>query len=333
MAGLRISACSSLRISRPRPFCVTALLLFAGPVVAQAPNVPQRQPTAAQEATPSNAPQEMPRGKKLMLKDGTYQIVREYQRNGDRVRYYSEERGEWEELPASMVDWDATAKEEAADKKAMAAVAEKVHKQEEAQNMENVADVDASLQVGDGAFLPPGEGLFLVEGKSVRLVQQVDSKFKRDKFRTVEQVLSPVPIVPGKKNVVIPGTHAALRLESKTPEFYLREAPPDPDRVSPINRSGKPADIGPDLVLLRTKPVHNGRELESFSTLFGEKVSENANEISIQRWEVAPSVYRFTLGEQLLPGEYVLAEVLPDGLNYCVWDFGVDANSGSSEKK
>jgi hypothetical protein len=39
---------------------------------------------------------------------------------------------------------------------------------------------------------------------------------------------------------------------------------------------------------------------------------------------VATDVYRFTLGEALTPGEYVLAELLPDGLNMYVWDFGVD---------
>ena len=39
-----------------------------------------------------------PRGLKLMLTDGTYQLVREYQRNGEHVRYYSMERGAWEEL-------------------------------------------------------------------------------------------------------------------------------------------------------------------------------------------------------------------------------------------
>jgi len=32
---------------------------------------------------------------RLYLKDGTYQIVREYKVEGDRVRYYSSERGEW----------------------------------------------------------------------------------------------------------------------------------------------------------------------------------------------------------------------------------------------
>ncbi len=168
----------------------------------------------------NGAPQAIPRGKKLILKDGTYQIVREYERNGERVRYFSEERGDWEELPAAMVDWDATAKDEAASEKAFAALADKVHKQEEAKRMDNVTDIDASLQVGEGAFLPSAEGLFVVEGKSVRLLEQVGAQNKRDKLRTVEQILSPVPIVPGKQTVVIQGAHATLRLHSTTPEFY-----------------------------------------------------------------------------------------------------------------
>ncbi|MGB7846527.1 MAG: hypothetical protein WBL63_12995 [Candidatus Acidiferrum sp.] len=331
MVGSRISGRYSTCIFGLFVVWANALLFVATPARGQAQGEAQQQST---QSTPQTGPShEVPRGKKLILKDGSYQVVREYQRNGERVRYFSEERGDWEELPASMVDWDATARDAAASEKAFAALAEKVHKQEEAKRMDNVADIDASLQVGEGAFLPTGEGLFVVEGKSVRLLEQVGAQTKRDKLRTIGQIMSPVQIVPGKQKVVIAGAHATLRLRSKTPEFYLREPPPDPDRASPIERSSRPGETGPDVVLIRAKVMHNGRELESIKTLFGEVMAKDRNEIAIQRWEVAPSVYRFTLGEALTPGEYVVAEVLPDGLNFFVWDFGVDTGGGAAQKK
>jgi hypothetical protein len=116
-------------------------------------------------------------------------------------------------------------------------------------------------------------------------------------------------------------------------EFYLREAPPDPDRVTPIQQSGRPGESGPEVELVRAVVKGNHRQLESIQTLFGQEKAPDRKTYPVQRWEIAPTVFRFTLGATLDPGEYALAEILPDGINLFVWDFGVDAAPGASVKK
>lgn len=293
-------------------------------------------PAGTSNAAASTKPPEPPgsRGQRLILKDGNFQLVRAYQRNGERVRYLSAERGDWEELPASMVDWDATAKAAADDAKAENALVKTVHQQQVESAAQVPTDVDASLRVGAGVFLPSGEGMFAVQGKSVVKLEQVTSQNKLDKKRAIERVISPAPaLVPIKHNIVLDGAHATMRIvgDGNPLEFFLREPPPDPERASAILKSSAAGDSGPEVELVIASVRGSKRQVESISSRFGETMGVNKKVISMQRWDVAPDVYRFTLSEPLPPGEYVLAEILPDGLNLFVWDFGVDAAGQISE--
>src|SRR5208282_5570849 len=106
---------------------------------------------------------------------------------------------------------------------------EKVRIQEAAANAQTPVDVDASLLVAPGVFLPSGEGMFAFEGKSIRRIEQAGSQVFTDKKTVLKQVLSPIPIIPSKHNIELAGTRATVRLTSSVPEFYLREPPFDPD--------------------------------------------------------------------------------------------------------
>jgi hypothetical protein len=317
-----------------------ALLTWAGTTwhnSAAAATAGRQDASTAQKPTPQTpaspgAPEGVPRGKKLVLKDGSFQLVRSYEKKGDRVRYFSVERGTWEEIPESLVDWDATKKAEATDEKTSSALLEKVHIQESAAKAETPVDVDASLTVAPGVFLPDGEGMFAFEGKSIKKIEQAGSQINVDRKNVVKQVLSPIPIVPSKHYIELPGTKAPVRLTSGVPEFYLREVATDPERDSALLRTRRQSESGPDVALVRAQVKGGKRRLESVRSMFGQTISEDLNEVAIQRWEVAPEIYRFTLSAPLPPGEYALAEILQDGMNMYVWDFGVDAAPAPASK-
>lgn len=292
------------------------LIVATIPQVLKAQNspTPPAAATSDDQSTQANANASpvLPRGKKLILKNGEVQLVREYQVQGDRVRFYSLDRSQWEVIPTDLVDWDATKKAEATEAQGDAALLAKVKKEENERNPE-MLDIDASLEVAPGIYLPPGDHLFIFDGKAVLPLPQAETTTALSKRRAVEKVMVPVPIVPSRHSVSIEGPHAKLRVRSDRPEFYIRTA----DAREP------------SIQLIEAKIKGDKRHVENLDQLFGEQQAVR-DEIPMQRWTVANGVFRFTLGKALAPGEYVLAESVPnEGMSLYVWDFGVDPNDAT----
>ncbi len=288
-----------------------ALLSLCPATRAQSPaNSPPA--TAAPSASAQDAAEPgLPTGKKLMLKDGSFQLVREYEVDGDRVRYFSIDQRDWEEIPAALVDWDATKKSATDESARKAALIAKVHAAEVARRADAM-DVDASIEIAPKVFLPPGDGLFEFDGKTIYPLTQAEADMKFSKTQMLKQVLIPVPIVPTRHNISLHGARAKFRVKSTQTEFYMRTA------------DGRE----PQLDLIRAKVHGDKRDLENLDELFKEQATTGKISIPIQRWEIAHGVYRFTLGASLEPGEYAMAEIVQGGAtSLYFWDFGVDGNS------
>ncbi len=97
---------------------------------------------------------------RLILKDGSYQSVVKYEIQGDRVHYLSAERFEWEDIPSSLIDWDATKKYEADFNSG------KLHKAQEEtpeEKEEREKEEANSPQIAPGLHLPGTGGVFLLD--------------------------------------------------------------------------------------------------------------------------------------------------------------------------
>jgi hypothetical protein len=253
----------------------------------------------------------LPKGKKLFLTDGSFQIVREYQRQGDRVRYYSVERSSWEEIPATLVDWAATEKAEAELDAQQKELAKQIAESEKAARFAGL-DVDTSFEVRPNIFLPDAVGFYVLDGNKIASMQQEKAETHTEKGRAVAKIVTGMPLISGKQDVEIPGKQANLRIHTGDAEFYFRTA----DQREP------------HLTLLRATVKGEKRAVEVITTNIAGQQSFKHQEVSLLQWDAARGLYRYTVDHPLEAGEYAIIETTQaEGQSMFLWTFGVDALS------
>jgi hypothetical protein len=239
---------------------------------------------------------------KLFLKDGTFQLAREYKVEGDRVSYLSVDRGEWEEIPVSLVDLEKTQavikqrEEEAREEKLSIKEEEKALK-EAAREVQRV---------------PKEDGVYLVDGDKVTPVKVGESKIVTNKRRNVLKALSPLPMVTGKATVELDGPHSSTGTANREPEFYIR--------LSADERFG----------IIRMGEHKGNRVVEKLTIIpVTKETMEEPDLVETFRKQVGDQVYKIWPAKPLDPGEYAVVEYTEGKVNMQVWDFFVAPGTGS----
>jgi hypothetical protein len=266
------------------------------------------QPAVQQDAQQGEIAVPLPKGKKLVLTDGSFQVVREYHREGDRVRYYSVERSAWEEIPAALVDWTATEKAEADQQAQRQELDKQIADSERAARFAGL-DVDTSFEVRPGTFLPDEVGFYVLDGNQISTLQQEKAELHTEKGRAVAKIVTGMPLISSKQDMEIPGKEAKLRIHTGDAEFYFRTA----DKREP------------HLALLRAEVKGEKRTVAVISTNIAGQQTYKNREVSLLQWDAARGLYRYTVDQPLEAGEYAIIETTAtEGQSMYVWTFGVN---------
>jgi hypothetical protein len=266
--------------------------------------------------------------KRLILKDGSYQLATKYEVKGDRVRYLSAERGEWEEVPKSMVDWDATEKFEK-DRANGAPPPEAVQLDRELE-AERKADEAKTPLVAPGLRLSEYSSVALLDNyqgqPQLVELEQTGSDINNNKKNNILRAAIN-PLSSAKQTVEIPGSHAKVQAHASLPAIYVNILPPDqgaatnkPDPELPWDRF--------KIVRAQVQSKDNKRVVGAIKVAIFGKVSQEQNLIATTAERLTGGWVKVTPKEPLQPGEYAVAELLgKEGMNLYVWDFGVNPSA------
>jgi len=262
--------------------------------------------------------------KRLILKDGSYQPATKWEVHGDRVRYYSAERYEWEEVPNSMVDWPAT--EQWEKESASHHISEETKEISAEFEAERRAVEARTPLVAPGIKLPASGGVFLLDKfqREPQLVELAQSggQVQKDTGKNVLRAAIN-PLSSKKQSIELPGLRARVQSHETRPEIYV-----DVDTNDDTPAGSQPVDPAHRFRLLRLRSKKDSRVVSNLKIAITGKVSQQESFIETLAEPFSGDWVKVTPSKSLEPGEYALAEMLgEEQINLYVWDFGVDPSA------
>jgi hypothetical protein len=235
---------------------------------------------------------------KLYLKDGGYQLVREYKVDGEKVSFYSVERSDWEDIPADLVDLKRTAADAEARK-------EIVEKQSQELADEETAAKESRREI---QRIPRDPGVYRLENDQLRIFKAAESTVHNAKGRNVLRALSPVPLIPGKATLEIPGERSSSIVKESSPEFFLQLSEFDGFAMIKLTPEKGIRIVERITIEPVTKETAEDRTLVP---TFTKQLSDNG-------------LYKIWPQDPLPQGDYAVIEYTEGKVNPQVWDFRIE---------
>jgi hypothetical protein len=233
---------------------------------------------------------------KLYLKEGGFHLVREYEVQTDRVRFYSVERSQWEEMPLDLVDLKRTEAE---------AAARKAELEKESKALADEEKVHYEIR-RETSRIPQEPGVYWLDGQETRVLKQAESSVHSSKGRAVLQRISPIPNVTGHATLEIKGAHSETAFSNPSQEFYIQLSEPERFGIVKVTSSA------------------GVRIVENVTTEQATKiVTEDADLMPILRQQLDEDMYKIWPRDPLPPGEYAVVEYTEGKVNMQIWDFAI----------
>ena len=274
--------------------------------------------------------------KRLILKDGSFQRVQKYEIKGDRVRYLSAERYDWEEIPISMIDWDATRKYEDDLAKRTVEAAKKVESEEESRTPAEVETDASAPEVAPTLRLPEKGGVFALDDQfgKPELVEIIQNGTQTVQHTAKYVLLKKVnPITSREQTIELPRNRSAVQLHSTRPPIFIK---PEVE-IEGSNRGSTPKLTSGDAYrfeLVKLKRKGNSRLVATIKTDVAGETSQTQSSVPVVVQVMDGNLWIKLEPKQVLsPGEYAVMQTTPEGrYSSYVWDFGVDSAHDIQDK-
>ncbi|HKD80041.1 MAG TPA: hypothetical protein VKH81_10120 [Candidatus Angelobacter sp.] len=259
--------------------------------------------------------------KRLIMKDGSYQTATQWEVKGDRVRYYSAERYDWEELPKELVDWAATDKYNNEREGTRDETIKEIGKADEADERE-------SPLVAPGLRLPSTGGVYLFDNfknqpQLVELVQNGSELNKHTGRNILRSAINPVTL-SSTQTIELKGEHARVQAHTGQPAIFLNIDTGDESQPAFTQRTSDRDQQPNRYGIVRVEQKKDVRVVGKLNVAMYGKVSQKEVWIPVTTSPLGEWV-KLTPAEPLEPGEYAVVELLEKKqINFFVWDFGVD---------